>query len=153
MRIFRVYCGAAFDLSSKLGSASYIVTEDNAVMDEDTECGNTASANATEMLSVANALEAIRVHGGGDGDMVFVYMDFRPVCDAFQKGWIAKWQENGWKNSDGLPVRNQELWEIICDHLRGVNVEFRHTKRDDMGMLEKLKKRARKALSSFEQVL
>ncbi len=153
MRIFRVYCSAAFDLSNKLGSASYIVTEDNAVMDEGAECDKTASANATEMTSVANALEAIRVHGGGDGDRVFIYMDFRPVCDAFEKGWITKWQENGWKNSDGLPVRNQELWETIYDRLRGMNVEFRYTKRDEMGMLEKLKKRARKTLSSLEQVL
>ena len=153
MRIFRIYCSAAYDIASGLGSASYVVTEDNSVLDEDSACDKAPSANATEMLSVTNALEAVRVHGGGDGDRVFIYMNFRPVCDAFEKGWITKWQENGWKNSDGLPVRNKELWETICDHLRGMNAEFRYTKRDEMGMLEKLKKRARKALLSFEQVL
>lgn len=35
------------------------------------------------------------------------------VSDAVQNGWHLRWQENGWENAKGRPVKNAGLWKML----------------------------------------
>ncbi len=62
---------------------------------------------------------------------VSVFSDSAYVVNAFKKGWLDKWQQNGWKTTSKppKPVENIDLWKeliglaehhsIQCDHVRG----------------------------------
>lgn len=43
---------------------------------------------------------------------VTVFPDSAYLANAFLKGWLAKWQHNGWK-SGKEPVKNQDLWREL----------------------------------------
>ena len=32
---------------------------------------------------------------------------------AFNQHWLDNWQKRGWKNSEGKPVENQDLWRLL----------------------------------------
>jgi ribonuclease HI len=32
--------------------------------------------------------------------------------------WCKAWERNGWKKSNGAPVKNQDLWELLLERLR-----------------------------------
>ena len=44
---------------------------------------------------------------------VNIYSDSSYLVNAFNLGWIYNWQRNGWKNSQGEPVENQDLWKLL----------------------------------------
>jgi ribonuclease HI len=44
---------------------------------------------------------------------VRLYSDSAYLCNAFDKGWLEKRQRNGWKKSDGKPVKNTDLWHQV----------------------------------------
>jgi ribonuclease HI len=44
---------------------------------------------------------------------VSVHIDSRYVMDAFEKGWLARWQRTGWRTSAKEPVANRDLWEML----------------------------------------
>lgn len=35
------------------------------------------------------------------------------LVNAFNQNWLKKWQANGWLNSQGKPVENQDLWQEL----------------------------------------
>lgn len=42
-----------------------------------------------------------------------IYSDSQYVVNAFNKGWTANWQQNGWRNAKGQPTANQDLWKEL----------------------------------------
>jgi ribonuclease HI len=46
-----------------------------------------------------------------------VYTDSAYVVNAKNKGWLRKWQENGWQNKDHEPVKNKEVWKPLSEML------------------------------------
>lgn len=42
-----------------------------------------------------------------------VFTGCRHVSGAMENGWAAKWQQAGWINAKGLPVRNADLWSEL----------------------------------------
>jgi hypothetical protein len=46
---------------------------------------------------------------------VQIFTDSRYVRDAFEKGWIKKWQSNGWKTKWNEDVLNKDLWTRLCE--------------------------------------
>lgn len=45
--------------------------------------------------------------------LVNVYSDSAYLVNAFNQGWLDNWQKRGWKNSEGKPVENQDLWKLL----------------------------------------
>lgn len=62
--------------------------------------------NRMEMTAVVKALEALK-----EPCKVTLHTDSAYVHNAFSKGWIDNWQNNGWKTSSKKPVENQDLWK------------------------------------------
>lgn len=77
--------------------------------------GNDADTtnNRMEMMAVLRALEAV-----GPECNVDVFTDSQYVSNAFNQGWAAKWQRNGWKSASG-PVLNQNLWLPLVELAKG----------------------------------
>jgi ribonuclease HI len=55
---------------------------------------------------------------------VTIFSDSQYVVNPIAKGWIYKWRENRWKGSDGLPVKNLDLWQILLPYVEFHDVTF-----------------------------
>jgi ribonuclease HI len=59
-----------------------------------------------EVLAVIRALEAL------DGP-VHVMSDSTYVVNCFAQSWWRGWERRGWRNTQGKPVANQDLWRQL----------------------------------------
>ncbi len=75
--------------------------------------------NIMELTAVVEALSAIQRKCN-----VTVNTDSQYVSNAFNKGWITKWQKNNWKLSTGEPVKNIDLWKRLYELCNFHNVKF-----------------------------
>jgi len=41
---------------------------------------------------------------------VIVYTDSKYVRNGFVRGWLSRWESNGWRTATGQPVKNKDLW-------------------------------------------
>ena len=67
---------------------------------------NPTSNNRMELLGAITALEALNRPCEVD-----LYSDSIYLVNAFEKGWLASWQRNGWKTASKARVKNQDLWK------------------------------------------
>lgn len=44
---------------------------------------------------------------------VNIFTESAHVLEPIRNGWLAKWENNGWKNSQGQQVKNAELWKRL----------------------------------------
>lgn len=66
--------------------------------------------NRMELRAVLEAFLALK-----EPCEVHVYTDSAYIHNAFEKGWIDRWQRNGWKSASKQPVENQDLWKGILE--------------------------------------
>lgn len=64
-----------------------------------------------EVTAVLRALEVLRAEADAGG--VLVRSDSAYVVNCFRQRWWAGWQRRGWRNSQGKPVANRDLWEPL----------------------------------------
>ena len=115
------------------GYAAIIQTE--VIQEEDTAFryvkGNDPSTtnNRMEMTAVIEGLTRLsQIINITDGVEVEIRTDSEYVCNGFNKGWITKWQQNGWRTSGKKAVANQELWEKLLQLTQGTIVTFTHVR-------------------------
>ena len=75
--------------------------------------------NRMELLAVLKALLALK-----EPCDIEIYTDSAYVHNAFTKGWIYAWQNNGWKTTNKTAVENQDLWKEIINLLKGHKVKW-----------------------------
>jgi len=63
--------------------------------------------NRMELLAAISALEAL-----GRATEITVVTDSAYVKNGVGQ-WIFGWKRNGWRTSDGKPVKNVELWQAL----------------------------------------
>lgn len=68
--------------------------------------------NRMELSAVIYALQVLK-----EPCDVSLYSDSQYVCNAIEKGWAKKWQQNGWRKSDRSPALNTDLWETLLQLL------------------------------------
>ena len=72
--------------------------------------------NRMELLAVIKGLEALKQRCA-----VNLYSDSQYVVEAFNKGWLQGWINNGWKTANKKEVKNIDLWkrltELCSEHL------------------------------------
>lgn len=64
-----------------------------------------------EMMAVIQALSYLTQFT--DIPRVTICTDSAYVANCFINGWYKKWMKNGWKNSQGEDVLNQDLWRRL----------------------------------------
>lgn len=76
----------------------------------------------SEPATTNNRMELTAVHQGlailTRPCAVTLKSDSQLVVKAFAEGWLVRWQQNGWRGSNGQPVANQDLWQAILDAAR-----------------------------------
>ena len=66
-----------------------------------------------ELLAIRNALEFAQKNRQPN-ENVIIYSDSAYAINCYRQEWYTRWQQNGWVNSKGEDVANQDLWiEII----------------------------------------
>ncbi|BAZ83938.1 ribonuclease HI [Dolichospermum compactum] len=80
--------------------------------------------NKMEMQAAIAALEFFK--SSGQTQPITLYTDSKYVIDCVTK-WVKGWKKNGWKKSDGNPVQNQDLLEIL-DQLNNQRVQWQHVR-------------------------
>ena len=69
-----------------------------------------ATNNRMELTAPIMALSALK-----EPCHVTLYTDSAYVVNAFTKGWIASWLQNGWRTAGKNPVENQDLWMRLLE--------------------------------------
>ena len=64
--------------------------------------------NRMEVFAVISALGKLKTRC-----QVTVHSDSAYLINAFNQHWLENWQKRGWKNSEGKPVENQDLWRLL----------------------------------------
>lgn len=64
--------------------------------------------NRMELLAAVQGLKALK-----RPCKVNLYSDSAYLVNAFNHGWLKKWQSNGWKTARKEPVENQDLWQEL----------------------------------------
>ena len=64
--------------------------------------------NRMEVFAVISALGKLKTRCH-----VTVHSDSAYLVNAFNQHWIDNWQRRDWKNSEGKPVENQDLWRLL----------------------------------------
>lgn len=66
--------------------------------------------NRMELMAAIKGLEALK-----QPCQVALYSDSAYLVNAYEKGWIFNWQNNGWLKADKKPVENRDLWERLVE--------------------------------------
>ena len=75
--------------------------------------------NRMELFAVIEAFKLLR-----EPCLVTLYSDSQYVCNAIEKGWAKKWQQNGWMRNKKEPALNKELWAELLDLIDKHNVKI-----------------------------
>jgi ribonuclease HI len=75
--------------------------------------------NRMELTAVIEALRALK-----QPCSVTVYSDSAYVVNGFSLGWVDGWIRNGWVNSRGQPVENQDLWKTLLGEMERHRVRY-----------------------------
>lgn len=55
---------------------------------------------------------------------VKLHSDSAYLINAFQQGWLKRWQNNGWKTVKKQPVENQDLWKELLNLSRRHEIQW-----------------------------
>ena len=75
--------------------------------------------NRMELQAAISALSSLK-----EGCKVTLYSDSAYLVNCFKQGWYKGWLKNGWKNSKGQPVENQDLWKELLRLMDIHQVEY-----------------------------
>ena len=66
--------------------------------------------NRMELSAALEALRALK-----EPCRVSLYTDSAYLEQAFNRRWIRRWQQNGWRTKRGEPVSNGDLWTGLLE--------------------------------------
>jgi len=75
--------------------------------------------NIMELTAAIDALSLLK-----EPCKVKLHSDSAYLVNAFNQGWVEKWQKNGWKTASKEPVKNKELWEKLIEFTKIHEIEF-----------------------------
>jgi len=108
-KIVKLFCDGACSGNPGPGGWGAILRFDE--FEKELSGGETHTTNnRMELQGCISALQSLK-----EPCRVMITTDSQYLANAFEKGWLAKWQKNGWKTSGKEPVKNRELWELLLE--------------------------------------
>jgi len=94
------------------GGWAFIALQDNRIL---YEAANGESNTTNQRMELQAILEGLKYAYSVRRPMekVILYSDSAYAINCYNQEWYTKWIANGWYNSQGQPVANQDLWEQI----------------------------------------
>lgn len=80
----------------------------------------TTTSVRMEMTAAAVGLEAVRAD---EPEPIVIYSD-NQLLSRGMSDWVHGWPAKGWRNSDGKPVANRDLWERLVAATTGKTVQW-----------------------------
>lgn len=68
-------------------------------------------ASTNQRMELTAAIEGLRALEGRR--RAALYSDSAYVVNCFRDRWYDRWRRNGWRNAQGKPVDNRDLWETL----------------------------------------
>ena len=90
----------------------------------DSYASGPAAHTTNQRMEVLAVIEALQFHEEGDLEIV---SDSTYVVKCFHDRWHTGWLRRGWKNSQGQPVANRDLWEVLIPLVVNSTREVRFT--------------------------
>lgn len=75
-------------------------------------CFKNTTNNRMEMYAMLKALE-IAEENIKIGYEAYIYADSSYIVNCINQKWYKKWQTNGWRTANRMPVKNVDLWQKI----------------------------------------
>lgn len=88
--------------------------------------GETQTTN--NRMEMAAAIEALKV--ADSGAQIILHTDSQYLKNGVTQ-WMPRWKRNGWKTSDGKPVKNKDLWEELGALVSDRRISWRWVKGHD----------------------
>jgi len=152
--IYNVYTDGSCDQGSASsattnGGWAFIVTdEQNVILFTDSAFEPNTTNNRTEMLAIIKSVDSMSEKGffNTEGNCLTINCDSAYIVNAFEDGWIDKWKKNGWKNSKGEDVVNQDYWNLLIGQKSQYNIKFKKVKRRSNPFAKKVDSLAREKM-------
>lgn len=77
--------------------------------------------NRMEIKAVIEALKAIK---SPEKYKIKIFTDSRLIVNAFNLGWLEKWETKGWFRKGIEKVQNSDLWKELVKLANGLNLEI-----------------------------
>ena len=112
-------CQTAFPF---IGSHAWTATMPNAAPKTKVATLSGTTNTRMELMAIYMALEELEI-----GPPIVLYADSMYAINCAST-WADTWMKNGWKTSNGLPVKNRDLIEPVRLLARLHTIEFKHVK-------------------------
>ncbi len=86
------------------------------------EISGSEELTTNQRMELQAAIGALRLIP--PGSKVSLYSDSAYLVNCFKQSWMDRWQRNGWRNSKGNPVENQDLWRQLFELAATNSVEW-----------------------------
>ncbi|MBW4592197.1 MAG: ribonuclease HI [Brasilonema angustatum HA4187-MV1] len=91
------------------------------------EMGGASSRTTNNKMEMQAAIAALQfLQDSGQREAITLHTDSEYLINCVTK-WVKSWKRKGWKKSDGNPVLNQDLLEIL-DDLNSPRVRWEHVR-------------------------
>ncbi|MBW4626340.1 MAG: ribonuclease HI [Brasilonema octagenarum HA4186-MV1] len=91
------------------------------------EMGGASSRTTNNKMEMQAAIAALQfLQDSGQNEAITLHTDSEYLINCVTK-WVKSWKRKGWKKSDGNPVLNQDLLEIL-DDLNSPRVRWEHVR-------------------------
>lgn len=92
------------------------------------EMGDAASHTTNNKMEMQAAIAALQyLQASRQTEPITLYTDSEYLINSVTK-WIKGWKKKGWKKSDGNPVQNQDLLQILDDLNSDLAVNWQHVR-------------------------
>jgi ribonuclease HI len=86
------------------------------------EISGTEKNTTNQRMELRAAIEGLRHLK--EPSRVRLYSDSAYLLNAMNEGWLARWEQNGWKTAKKKPVKNTDLWRELLELTRIHEVEW-----------------------------
>ena len=122
----KVYTDGSCKKSAGIGFGgwSYIIVIDDVIHRYESGGEAHSTNQRMELMAAINALkflDTMRLK-----QEVVLYSDSAYLINCANDQWYKDWQKNGWLNSRGKEVSNEDLWRILIPYFNHPKIFFRH---------------------------